>query len=235
MFMRSKACFKKPPHFCQESIWLCLEHSDVSQKPVLSTLLQTLPRLGVLLASRVLATGTLSAVKCNAVNSPLEFPMPMLISFCSLLPYNNTLFHIYKQRKNYKSCRKLEKSNKITIYKSYWKLQFKLINSHFYWITNWSLSYGKEKIKHFILAIIKGHKLWYIERPCGSSIIYFWLDIPTPYSPVFPANILISCFVWVASTAFAIMFQKQFLGRCCLCCLCAIARNLSACRDWKLK
>ena len=62
--------------------------------------------------------------------------------------------------------------NKITIYKSYWKLQFKLINSHFYWIPNWSLSYGKEKIKHFILAIIKGHKLWYVERRCASSIIY---------------------------------------------------------------
>ena len=103
--------FQEAHHFCQESIWLIsLENLDVSQKPVLLTLLQTLPCLGVLLASRVLATGTLSAVKCNAVNSPLEFPMPMLISFFSLLSYNNTLFHIYKQRKNYKNCRKLEKN-----------------------------------------------------------------------------------------------------------------------------
>jgi len=77
--------FQEAHHFCQESIWLIwLEHSDVSQKPVLLTLLQTLPhRLGVLLASRVLATGTLSAVKCNAMNSPLKFPIPMLKSFCS--------------------------------------------------------------------------------------------------------------------------------------------------------
>ena len=104
--------FQEAHHFCQESIWLiCLEHSDVSQKPVVLTLLQTLPLLGVLLASRVLATGTLSAVKCNAVNSPLEFPMLMLIFFSvfSLLFYINTLFHIYKQRKNDKNCRKLEK------------------------------------------------------------------------------------------------------------------------------
>ena len=41
--------------------------------------------------------------------------------------YNNTLFHIYTQRKNYKNCRKLDKKgSKITIYKRYWKLQLKL-------------------------------------------------------------------------------------------------------------
>lgn len=46
--------------------------------------------------------------------------------------------------------------------------------------------------------------------------------------------ILPSYFVWVASTAFAIIFQKHCLRRCCLCCLCAKAGNLSAYRDWKL-
>ena len=39
-----------------------------------------------------------------------------LKSFFYIILYNNTLFHIYTQRKNYKNCRKLEKKgSKITI------------------------------------------------------------------------------------------------------------------------
>ena len=33
----------------------------------------------------------------------------LLIKFFIFLFYSNTLFHVYKQRKNYKNCRKLEK------------------------------------------------------------------------------------------------------------------------------
>ena len=33
----------------------------------------------------------------------------LLIKFFLFLFYSNTLFHVYKQRKNYKNCRKLEK------------------------------------------------------------------------------------------------------------------------------
>ena len=92
--------FQEAHHFCQESIWLIfLEHSDVSQTPVLLTLLQTLPRLGVLLASRVLATGTLSAVKCNAVNSPLEFPIPMLILFFIIILQQHFISYLQTKEK----------------------------------------------------------------------------------------------------------------------------------------
>ena len=48
-----------------------------------------------------------------------EWSHKMLVKFnlkSFFYTYNNTLFHIYTQRKNYKNCRKLEKKgSKITI------------------------------------------------------------------------------------------------------------------------
>ena len=71
-------------------------------------------------------TGTSCPLKNRTIKMNLENLVPGSWPILLFFFPNNTLFDIYIQRKNYKNCTKLEKSSKITIYKSYCKLKFTL-------------------------------------------------------------------------------------------------------------